>query len=79
MVDHKGQKEEAVKQMQALKIGIRSMGQAVETLSGGQRQGVAVARAAAWASPMSGSKGPLSISSGSQIESNPSRSRSSTN
>ena len=31
------------------KIGLRSMSQAVETLSGGQRQGVAVARAAAWA------------------------------
>ena len=31
------------------KIGIRSMTQAVETLSGGQRQGVAVARAAACA------------------------------
>jgi fructose transport system ATP-binding protein len=28
---------------------IRSMSQAVETLSGGQRQGVAVARSAAWA------------------------------
>jgi len=49
MVDHKGQKEEAVKQMKNLQIGIRSMSQAVETLSGGQRQGVAVARAAAWA------------------------------
>jgi fructose transport system ATP-binding protein len=32
-----------------LKIGIRSMKQAVETLSGGQRQGVAVARSAAFA------------------------------
>ena len=49
MVDHKGQKEEAVRQMNSLQIGIRSMSQAVETLSGGQRQGVAVARAAAWA------------------------------
>jgi fructose transport system ATP-binding protein len=49
MVDHKGMKEEADKQMKALQIGIRSMSQAVETLSGGQRQGVAVARAAAWA------------------------------
>jgi fructose transport system ATP-binding protein len=49
MLDHKGQKEEAEKQMKALQIGIRSMSQAVETLSGGQRQGVAVARAAAWA------------------------------
>jgi fructose transport system ATP-binding protein len=49
MIDHKGQKAEAEKQMKALQIGIRSMSQAVETLSGGQRQGVAVARAAAWA------------------------------
>ena len=49
MIDHKGQKEEAEKQMKALQIGIRSMTQPVETLSGGQRQGVAVARAAAWA------------------------------
>jgi fructose transport system ATP-binding protein len=49
MIDHKGQKQEAEKQMKALQIGIRSMTQAVETLSGGQRQGVAVARAAAWA------------------------------
>ena len=49
MLDHKGMKEEADKQMKALQIGIRSMSQAVETLSGGQRQGVAVARAAAWA------------------------------
>jgi fructose transport system ATP-binding protein len=35
--------------MNELKIGIRSMTQAVETLSGGQRQGVAVARSAAFA------------------------------
>ena len=35
--------------MNDLQIGIRSMRQAVETLSGGQRQGVAVARAAAFA------------------------------
>ena len=35
--------------MKDLKIGIRSMKQAVETLSGGQRQGVAVARSAAFA------------------------------
>ena len=50
MIDHKGMKEEAERQMKALQIGIRSMGQAVETLSGGQRQGVAVARAAAFGS-----------------------------
>ena len=52
MIDHKGQKEEAERQMKALQIGIRSMSQAVETLSGGQRQGVAVARAAAWANKL---------------------------
>ena len=40
---------ESVKYMDQLKIGIRSMSQAVETLSGGQRQGVAVARSAAFA------------------------------
>jgi fructose transport system ATP-binding protein len=49
MIDHKAMNAEADKQMKALQIGIRSMSQAVETLSGGQRQGVAVARAAAWA------------------------------
>ncbi len=52
MIDHKGQREEAEKQMKSLQIGIRSMSQAVETLSGGQRQGVAVARAAAWANKL---------------------------
>jgi fructose transport system ATP-binding protein len=41
--------EEARSHMEQLQIGIRSMRQAVETLSGGQRQGVAVARAAAFA------------------------------
>ncbi len=40
---------ESVKHMSDLKIGIRSMTQPVETLSGGQRQGVAVARSAAFA------------------------------
>jgi fructose transport system ATP-binding protein len=40
---------EAQAHMADLKIGIRSMRQAVETLSGGQRQGVAVARSAAFA------------------------------
>jgi fructose transport system ATP-binding protein len=48
MVDKPAMREEADKQMRDLAIGIRSMSQAVETLSGGQRQGVAVARAAAW-------------------------------
>lgn len=41
--------QEATGHMQSLKIGIRSMTQPVETLSGGQRQGVAVARSAAFA------------------------------
>ncbi|MEA2269367.1 MAG: fructose transport system ATP-binding protein [Solirubrobacteraceae bacterium] len=49
MVDKKAMRAEADRQMKNLQIGIRSMSQAVETLSGGQRQGVAVARAAAWA------------------------------
>jgi fructose transport system ATP-binding protein len=40
---------EARAHMDELKIGIRSMRQPVETLSGGQRQGVAVARSAAFA------------------------------
>ncbi len=40
---------EAETHMRDLGIGIRSMSQAVETLSGGQRQGVAVARSAAFA------------------------------
>jgi fructose transport system ATP-binding protein len=42
-------RREARAHMDQLRIGIRSMRQAVETLSGGQRQGVAVARAAAFA------------------------------
>ncbi len=48
-IDKKKMLEEAIADMQDLKIGIRSMNQAVETLSGGQRQGVAVARSAAFA------------------------------
>jgi fructose transport system ATP-binding protein len=50
MVDSKRMLADSAEHMANLKIGIRSMSQAVETLSGGQRQGVAVARAAAWAS-----------------------------
>jgi fructose transport system ATP-binding protein len=49
MLDKKRMLEESVARMQDLKVGIRSMLQAVETLSGGQRQCVAVARAAAFA------------------------------
>jgi len=48
-LDKKKMLSEAMRHMQSLKIGIRSMKQAVETLSGGQRQGVAVARSAAFA------------------------------
>lgn len=39
---------EAANHLEGLKIGIGSVTQAVETLSGGQRQGVAVSRAAAF-------------------------------
>ncbi|MEZ5664669.1 MAG: ATP-binding cassette domain-containing protein [Burkholderiaceae bacterium] len=49
MVDKKRMLEVAIERMADLKVGIRSMTQAVETLSGGQRQCVAVARAAAFA------------------------------
>jgi len=49
MLDKPRMRREAARQMAELKIGIGSATQAVETLSGGQRQGVAVARAAAWA------------------------------
>jgi fructose transport system ATP-binding protein len=48
MLDTKRMREESAAQMAELKIGLRSLTQAVETLSGGQRQGVAVARAVAW-------------------------------
>ena len=49
MLDHRRMLEESIARMQDLKVGIRSMTQAVETLSGGQRQCVAVSRAAAFA------------------------------
>jgi fructose transport system ATP-binding protein len=49
MLDKKRMLREADAHMKDLQIGIRSMKQAVETLSGGQRQGVAVARSAAFA------------------------------
>ena len=49
MLDKKKMLETAIARMADLKVGIRSMTQAVETLSGGQRQCVAVARAAAFA------------------------------
>jgi fructose transport system ATP-binding protein len=49
MLDKKKMLEESITRMNELKVGIRSMTQAVETLSGGQRQCVAVGRAAAFA------------------------------
>lgn len=49
MLDKKRMLAETIGHMKDLQIGIRSMKQAVETLSGGQRQGVAVARSAAFA------------------------------
>jgi fructose transport system ATP-binding protein len=49
MLDKKQMLANAATYMQDLKFRIQSMNQAVETLSGGQRQGVAVARSAAFA------------------------------
>ncbi len=49
MIDKRAMRREATRHFDELKIAVRSIGQPVETLSGGQRQGVAVARAAAWA------------------------------
>ena len=49
MVDKRGMAERAKAAMGELNIGIGSVRQPVETLSGGQRQGVAVARSAAFA------------------------------
>ena len=49
ILDKKRMLAESAGYMQELKIGIGSMTQTVETLSGGQRQGVAVARSAAFA------------------------------
>lgn len=50
MLDKKRMLNATIGYMQDLKIGIRSMQQPVGTLSGGQRQGVAVARSVAFAS-----------------------------
>jgi fructose transport system ATP-binding protein len=50
MLDKQKMLNEATTHMSDLKFRIQSMTQAVETLSGGQRQGVAVARSAAFAS-----------------------------
>jgi fructose transport system ATP-binding protein len=48
MLDKRGMRREAKEALSELKIGIQSLRVPVENLSGGQRQGVAVARAAAW-------------------------------
>ena len=51
MLDGNGMRKHAKEQMSSLGIGtLQNMGQAVESLSGGQRQAVAVARAAAFSS-----------------------------
>lgn len=49
LLDKQKMVSEATRYMEDLKFRIQSMTQAVETLSGGQRQGVAVARSAAFA------------------------------
>jgi fructose transport system ATP-binding protein len=49
MLDKERMLRESARQLEQLKIGVRSITQAVETLSGGQRQGIAVARSAAFA------------------------------
>jgi fructose transport system ATP-binding protein len=49
MLDRRTMRREATRHVAELKIGVQSITQPVEELSGGQRQGVAVARAATWA------------------------------
>jgi fructose transport system ATP-binding protein len=49
MLDKRRMLDESMARLADLKVGIRSMSQPLETLSGGQRQCVAVARAAAFA------------------------------
>jgi len=49
MLDRKAMRTQAAEHMARLGIGLGSLTQPVETLSGGQRQAVAVARAVAWA------------------------------
>jgi fructose transport system ATP-binding protein len=48
MLDKRAMRREAARQLAELGIHVQSIRQPVENLSGGQRQGVAVARAAAW-------------------------------
>jgi fructose transport system ATP-binding protein len=49
LLDKSAMRRTASQQFRDLQIGVRSITQPVEELSGGQRQGVAVARAATWA------------------------------
>jgi fructose transport system ATP-binding protein len=49
MLDKGEMRREATRHFSELEIGVQSITQPVESLSGGQRQGVAVARAATWA------------------------------
>jgi fructose transport system ATP-binding protein len=49
LLDKRRMRREAAQHFAELEIGVQSIAQPVETLSGGQRQGVAVARAAKWA------------------------------
>jgi fructose transport system ATP-binding protein len=49
LLDKPAMRREATRHFAELQIGVQSITQAVENLSGGQRQGVAVARAATWA------------------------------
>jgi fructose transport system ATP-binding protein len=49
LLDKRRMRREAARHFAELEIGVQSIAQPVETLSGGQRQGVAVARAAKWA------------------------------
>jgi fructose transport system ATP-binding protein len=49
LLDKRAMRREAAAHFTELRIGVQSMTQPVEQLSGGQRQGVAVARAAKWA------------------------------
>ncbi len=49
LIDRARMEREAAEYLRQLGIGVRSITQAVETLSGGQRQGIAVARSAAFA------------------------------
>jgi fructose transport system ATP-binding protein len=49
MLDKGAMRRDATRHFAELQIGVQSITQPVEDLSGGQRQGVAVARAATWA------------------------------